>query len=403
MKLFRCQVCGQVLHFENIRCETCGSALGYLPEIGLLSVIEREREAPVPPPAAAWPAAGWSSTAWPSAGWPSAGWPSAGWNDPQPGGTAEIWLARLRPDRRQRLCANAVHGACNWLVPAEVAERYCLACRHNRTVPDLTVPRNLLLWRKIEIARHRLFYTLIRLGLPLRTRVEDPDRGLAFDILSDNQSHAGPPVMFGHDRGLITLRVEEADDAERERMRLAMGETYRTLLGHVRHEVGHWFWDALVADAGPARLAAFRARFGDERQDYAAALAAYYGNGPPADWQSRFVTAYASAHPWEDWAETWAHYLHIVDTLETARAFGVRVSPAIAPGEPSLSAEVAFDPHAPGHPIEELVGEWLPLTFAVNGLNRSMGQPDLYPFVLSPPVVEKLGFIHRLVHAAPEG
>jgi hypothetical protein len=177
-----------------------------------------------------------------------------------------------------------------------------------------------------------------------------------------------------------------------------MGESYRTLLGHFRHEVGHWYWEVLVRDGGEGRLEAFRALFGDERQDYAAALKAHYENGPAEDWRSRFITSYASAHPWEDWAETWAHYLHMVDTLETAAAFGLRIRPRVAPEE-VLSAELDKDPHAPGRDINELVTEWVPLTFAVNSLNRSMGQPDLYPFVLSPPVVEKLGFIHGLIHA----
>jgi hypothetical protein len=385
VKLFRCQACGQILHFENTRCENCGRSLGYLPEVGLLSALEPEAAGD-----AAIRARLADLTHRPEVAALLEALPSAGGGD--------AWHAWVRPDRLYRFCANAEHGACNWLVDAAQPDAYCVACCHNRTVPDLTVPRNLLLWRKLEIAKHRLFYTLIRLRLPLQSRAEDQDRGLAFDFLADAPDPAGPKVMTGHENGLITIRVEEADDAERERMRLAMGETYRTLLGHVRHEVGHWFWEVLVRDGGEAVLAAFRALFGDERQDYAAALQAHYDQGPPPGWPVRFVTAYAAAHPWEDWAETWAHYLHIVDTLETAGAYGVRIRPRIAPGDPALSAEVDFDPHAPGHAIEALVGEWLPLTFAVNGLNRSMGQPDLYPFVLSAPAVEKLGFVHRLVH-----
>jgi hypothetical protein len=363
VKLFRCQACGQVLHFENTRCETCGRSLGYLPDHAQLSALE------------------------------PAGTPSR----------PDIWHAWADPGQDHRFCANSARGACNWLVPADSPEAYCIACRHNRTVPDLSVPRHLMLWRKLELAKHRLFYTLIRLRLPLRNRTDDPEQGLAFDFLSDSAGQAAPKVMTGHDSGLITLRLEEADDAERERMRQEMAETYRTLLGHFRHEVGHWFWDRLVRDGGPGTLAAFRALFGDERQDYAAALSAHYERGPPPDWPARFASAYAAAHPWEDWAETWAHYLHMVDTLETAGAFGVRVRPRIAPGDASMSAEVDFDPHAPGHRIETLVGEWLPLTFAVNGLNRSMGQQDLYPFVLSAAAVEKLGFVHRLVHGEPVG
>ncbi len=354
MKLFRCQACGQILHFENTRCENCGHALGYLPEIGLLSALEPDGQG--------------------------------------------LWKALLRPDRRYRHCQNAAHDACNWLVPAEDAEPYCRACRHNRTIPDISKPENLGRWQRLELAKHRLFYTLMRLGLPLRDRDEDPEHGLAFDFLEKLPGPTGQRVMTGHATGVITIAIEEADAAERERMRVAMGESYRTLLGHLRHEVGHWYWDVLVQGGGDDTLAAFRALFGDERQDYAAALKAHYENGPPPDWQGRLITPYASAHPWEDWAESWAHYLHMVDTLETAAAFRLRIRPRVAPGE-VLSAEIEYDPHAPGHSIDELVGDWMPLTFAVNSLNRSMGQPDLYPFVLSPPVVEKLGFIHGLVHA----
>lgn len=353
MKLFKCQACGQLLYFENTRCESCGRRLGYVPERAELCALD--------------------------------------------GGEGR-WHPWEHPERPLRFCANAAHDACNWMVAADAGAEYCLACRHNRTVPDLGVPRNLLLWRKLELAKHRLFYTLIRLGLPLVDRDEDPEHGLAFDFLADPPSLPGTKVMTGHDNGLVTVSIEEADDAERERMRLAMGESYRTLLGHMRHEVGHWFWDVLVRDA-PARLDAFRALFGDERRDYGEALQRHYAEGAPADWRDRFVTAYASAHPWEDWAETWAHYLHMVDTLETARAFGLSVRPRIAREEETLTATLDFDPHAGGHGIARLVGDWLPLTFAVNSLNRSMGQPDLYPFVLSAPAIAKLGFVHEIVHA----
>ncbi len=355
MRLFRCQACGQVLHFENTRCESCGRTLGYLPEVGLLSALE-----------------------------------------PADGGG---FTALLRPDRRYLRCVNATEGACNWMVPEGTGECFCRACRHNRTIPDLSKPINVLRWQRLELAKRRLFYTLTRLGLPLVTRAEQPERGLAFDLLENLPGPTGHRVTTGHASGVITIAIEEADDAERERMRVALGESYRTLLGHFRHEVGHWYWEVLVRDGGQARLDAFRALFGDERQDYAEALKAHYEAGPPADWRERCITAYASAHPWEDWAETWAHYLHMVDTLETASAFGMRIRPRVAPGGP-LDAALEIDPHAPGHDIHDLVADWLPLTFAVNSLNRSMGQPDLYPFLLSPPAMEKLGFVHRLVGEA---
>ena len=248
------------------------------------------------------------------------------------------------------------------------------------------------------MAKHHLFYTMIKLKLPLKNRMDDPEGGLAFDFLSDQVDANGnvTRVLTGHDNGLITINVAEADDAERERRRTQMGEPYRTLLGHFRHEIGHYFWDKLVRDQGEEALEKCRAVFGDEREDYAEALKRNYSVGPPPDWQNNFVSTYATAHPWEDFAETWAHYLHIVDTLETARSFGLKIKPRIKLGH-ELEAEVDFDPHK-AKSIDDLIENWLPLTYAVNALNRSMGQPDLYPFILSPAVIAKLGYMHDLTH-----
>ena len=356
MKLFACQACGQLLFFENTRCERCGHRLGYLPDRNIISAVEQDGEAFKP-------------------------------------------LAAAK--RRFRFCENAGQDACNWLVPQESTERFCLACRHNEVIPDLGQDNNLARWQTLEVAKHRMFYSLLRLGLPLRNRADDPAHGLEFDFLAEIP--AGPKVLTGHDQGRITIALKETDSAERERMRVAMGEQYRTLLGHFRHEVGHYFWDVLVRDADQTggKLDACREVFGDERADYDAALKAHYANGAPRDWQNSFISAYSTSHPWEDFAETWAHYLHIVDTLETASAFGLRVRPKL-PGSEELRATLDFDPYDAG-PFEPLIGSWLPLTFAMNSLNRSMGQPDLYPFVLSPPVIAKLGFIHELVHGLAPG
>jgi hypothetical protein len=200
-------------------------------------------------------------------------------------------------------------------------------------------------------------------------------------------------VVTGHDNGLITINLAEADDAERERQRGSMGEPYRTLLGHFRHEIAHYYWDLLVFRA--PNIDEFRAVFGDERRDYAAALQQHYANGAPADWPENFVTAYASSHPWEDFAETWAHYFHMVDTLETANAFGLMVRPKLTRPD-RLSTAINFDPHEAD--MDRLIDAWLPLTFAANSLNRSMGLPDLYPFVLTPAVIVKLAFVHERIH-----
>jgi hypothetical protein len=350
MKLFECQNCGQPLYFENTSCESCGLRLGFLPEQATISALKDDDG---------------------------------------------LWHALAQPKERFRYCSNAAHDVCNWLVPADSDEQFCVACRHNRTIPDLSQPENLLHWRKIETAKHRLFYSLLKLRLPLASKVEDEEGGLAFDFIADREGPQGHiPVLTGHDNGLITINLAEADDPERERQRSQMGEPYRTLLGHFRHEIAHYYWDRLIS--GSASLAEFRETFGDEQQDYGAALQQHYANGPPKDWPERFVTAYASSHPWEDFAETWAHYFHVIDTLETANAFGLSVRPKVSQGS-ALAARIDFDPYAAD--MNRVIDAWLPLTFAVNSINRSMGLPDLYPFVLAPAVIVKLTFIHQLTHS----
>ena len=293
-------------------------------------------------------------------------------------------------------CANAEHEACNWLVAPDDGP-FCLACRHNLTVPDLSDPGRLHDWQRMEVAKHRLIYMLIRLRLPLTPRADDPDEGLGFDFLSDMPGE--PKVMTGHANGLVTIDLAEADDAEREKRRAAMGEPYRTLIGHFRHEVGHWYWDRLARDGSPETLARVRDTFGDDRADYGEALQRHYQNGPPADWAERFVSSYATAHPWEDFAETWAHYLHIVDTLDTAAAYGMSVG---APGDmaaPETEHGIDFDPYVEPD-VERILNAWGPLTVALNSINRSMGLPDLYPFVLTPAIRAKLATVHELVRGA---
>jgi hypothetical protein len=331
-------------------CGQCGRRLGYLPESQTLAALE----------------------------------PTS--ND--------VWIPIGGKGVPRRFCFNAGHDACNWLAPEGSQDGFCLACRHNGVIPDISSPENVRAWRALELAKHRLFYSLLRWRLPLATRSEDPEHGLIFRFLADAPAVA-PKIMTGHDNGIITIALAEADDVERERRRADLAEPYRTLLGHFRHEVGHHFWDILVRDGG--KLDAVRARFGDERQDYAAALTRHYEQGPPSDWQDRFVSTYATSHPWEDFAETWAHYLHIVDTLETAAAFGVRIEPPVDP-DGSHTAQIDFDPYARGS-MQDLVDRWTPFVVAMNSINRAMGRADLYPFVLAPAVIEKLGFIASLCAA----
>ncbi len=248
----------------------------------------------------------------------------------------------------------------------------------------------------LESAKHYLFYSLIWLKLPLANRTDDPAGGLAFDFLAESEAAGVPEVRTGHDQGVITINLKEADDAQRERLRTAMGETYRTVLGHFRHETGHPFWNKLVRDSGRQEI--FRQCFGDETADYAEALKRHYESGPPASWQQHYVSAYASSHPWEDFAEPWAHYLHILDTIEMASALGIRIRPALG-FSADHGAVLDFDPYARGE-MDRLIRVWLPLASSVNAINRCMGEPDLYPFILSPHVISKLGFIHRLIHCS---
>jgi hypothetical protein len=284
---------------------------------------------------------------------------------------------------------------CNWLVPAEDPDALCRACRLNLVIPPLADPSARPAWARLEAAKRRLVYSLLHLGLPVEPKGRSPERGLGFSFLQDRQ---GAPVSTGHEGGVITINVAEADDAFRERVRVSLGEPYRTLLGHFRHEVGHYYWARLVERS--RWLARCRDLFGDERADYAAAVKRHYDGGAPPDWPTRFVSAYASTHPWEDWAETFAHYLHMVDTLETARAHGLSVRPEAAAGAGTLQAPALSTRRLDFHDFDDLLRGFAPVTLALNDLNRSMGLADPYPFVLCPAAVEKLRFVHDVIESA---
>jgi hypothetical protein len=338
MKTFRC-ACGTRVFFENTRCLTCARELGFVPRD--LAIVALE----------------------------------------------PMGADRYRPAGGEgafKKCQNNVeHGVCNWMIDASDPLSLCLACRLNNVIPDLASFESRELWAEVERAKRRLVYSLSGLALPLVPKSEDPENGLAFDIKAEiGEEH----VLTGHADGLITLNLAEADTVARERMRVAMKERYRTLLGHFRHEIGHYYWGCLVVGSG--QVEAFRELFGDERADYAEALRHHYeGEGLP-DFAGSFISAYAAAHPWEDWAETFAHYLHVIDTLETAQHFGVTSDLPRKPGPPEIED------------FDLLLREWLDLTVALNALNRSMGLPDAYPFTISPRVREKLEFVHRRIAAS---
>lgn len=350
MKTFHCDHCGALVFFENVSCVQCGHALGFLPDIMDLAALE-------------------------------------------PDGTDQ-WksLAAEAQGRLYRACANGrVYSVCNWFVPADESDEFCSACRLNTMVPDASVPEYHALWHKVEIAKRRLVYTLRQLRLSIVGPPGEMCPRLQFRFLADAPGAA--PVLTGYENGVITLNLAEADDAEREKRRTQLHEPQRTLVGHFRHESGHYYWNALVANSRWHEP--FRLLFGDERADYGQALEVYYAKGSAADWASRCVSAYASAHPWEDWAETWAHYLQMVDTLETAAGFGMSIRPR-HPSAKTISAE----PHqalAPGGTFDTMMEHWFPLTYALNSLNRGVGVSELYPFVLSNLAVEKLRFVHELI------
>jgi len=357
MKLFACPSCKNVLYFENTRCEKCNRRLGYLPGLNTLSSLE--------------PA-----------------------DSGAPDSSSEfVAVDPAAEGRRVRLCRNyEEYEACNWAVPAESTSPFCQSCALNEVVPNLETPESRQAWARLEAAKRRLLYSLSVLGLPVEAR--SITGGLAFAFKASTEED---PVFTGHSDGLITINIAEASDPFREKTREQMGEPYRTILGHFRHEIGHYYWDRLIKNS--PWLEPFGTLFGDHTLDYPEAQRRHYEQGPPTDWAARFVSAYASMHPWEDWAETFAHYLHMADTLETARAYGLAIAPRAVSGAaiPSVTTRrLHFDD------FDDLITAWFPLTNALNSLNRSMGLPDLYPFVLSEAATAKLRFIHEVIAASSD-
>ncbi len=351
MKLFNCTHCGQRVFFENLSCENCKSILGFSPDEQTMIAFEALQD-----------------------------------------GT----LNRLGAQGlAYRACTNTAEGVCNWLVPIDSTHQHCVSCRTTHTIPALSKPENRGYWATLELAKRRLFYTLLELGMPVPNKLADPENGLSFEFLEETDNKVR--VLTGHDEGVITLNIAEADDAQREKIRLSMHEPYRTVLGHFRHEIGHYYWDRLIR--GTQWIDEYRSLFGDESIDYAEALQKHYAN-PVADWPLNYISVYASSHPWEDWAETWAHYLHMVDGLETAAAWGLRLDHAL-PSGPPLTA-FALDPESPQIDAA-VVQTWLPVSQFINAMDRSLGSHDSYPFVIVEPVVAKLNFIHRVVHSARRG
>jgi hypothetical protein len=349
MRVFTCDNCGQLVFFDNSRCLRCHSPLGYL---------HRHRDV--------------------------------------------VALTEVAPDRLVDLsstpqawqrCATEKLTGCNWLVPAGTGA-LCESCVLTRTRAADDDPEGLAELVTAEMAKRRLVFQLAELDLPVGPRDRQTGRGLAFDLLSSTATK----VITGHDNGVITLDLAEADDEHRERLRQQLSEPYRTVLGHFRHEIGHYYWPLLVRD--PDTLSACRALFGDDTADYAEAVKSHYDRSTDEDesWKTNYISRYATMHPYEDWAETFAHYLHILDTLQTSESFGLGTAGAAGSG--GLTRRIGAHPTRPAGSTTfgQVIDNWLELSYALNQINRSMGHKDLYPFVLAAPVIRKMAFVDHLVH-----
>ncbi|WP_354700753.1 hypothetical protein DSM112329_01040 [Paraconexibacter sp. AEG42_29] len=343
MRTFHCTVCEQMVFFENSLCLHCLSGLGFDPD--RREVVTVVLEEPL-----------------------------------DSGAVRRVGDDKLATDEPvQYRCTNDVIAKCNWLVPAP--GKLCVSCALTQTRPDDGDDGALAEFADAEAAKRRLVFTLLELRLPIEGHRTKPDGGLAFDLLSPGKR----PVQTGHADGVITLNLDEANDAHREQVRSQMGEPYRTLLGHFRHEVGHYYWPIVIEQTG--LIDDYRKLFGDEREDYGKALERHYEEGPPVDWAKSHVSSYATMHPWEDWAETWAHYLHIVDTSQTAAAHELQTDLA----RPGDTTDLGF---------RMTLRNWIPFTYAMNAICRSMGIADLYPFVITKDVITKLVFVDRAVTSA---
>ncbi|MDY7103610.1 MAG: putative zinc-binding metallopeptidase [Actinomycetota bacterium] len=337
MRRFSCEHCGQAAPFDAQRCDRCGRALGYLP-----SAVDVRTLAGDP-----------SGTTFRAAGH-----------------EAGLWR-----------CLNSAWG-CNWLLEADGGNVWCRSCRLTRGRPDEADPVAVAAWSSAEADKRRLVHQLDAIGLPVEGRAPATPNGLAFDLVH----LPGHPGVTGHLDGVVTLDLTETDDRHRDELRRALTERYRTVIGHLRHEIGHYYWSALVA--GHPTIDEFRALFGDERSDYGRALERHYGTTSP-DWDpGTHITSYAGVHPLEDWAESFAHYLLIEDADDTANAYGLSVEPDRV--TPSTGRGLGPDPAA-------TLRRWQRIVRATNAVGSAIGAPELYPYELRGVVIDKLVFVHRRV------
>lgn len=402
MQTFKCDECAHLLFFENNSCIRCGHLLGFSIEEGDVLTLKQVSQIPAANRPTAHNAVGQSPIDQDALN-QNASHQKPVTHEHKPVGESPINAPVMHyadvsdPTGPQyRLCSNATQlNACNWLIPAEQPHDFCVSCRLTEVLPPMHDENRRKQWVRVESAKRRLLYTLIGLGLPVQSRQQNANLGLAFRF---EESTEEKPVYTGHASGVITLNMAEANNAFRENAREKLGEVYRTVLGHLRHECGHYYWELLVLPSAKW-LPKARAVFGDEQVSYQDAITRHYEEGAPANWSDSYISAYATMHPWEDWAETWAHYLHMLDTLETAAAYDLAVKSPSTKGKTrrtksSMSHRENFD---------KLFEMWYSLTFVLNGLSRSMGMPDTYPFVISHTVKQKLRLVHDIILDLGEG
>jgi hypothetical protein len=347
MRTFEC-VCSHTLFFENIHCGNCGRDVGWCPVCRSITSLD-------------------------------------------PAGIGRYRCTNPACGALLALCTNyAQEHVCNRCVAVDAtgaAAPFCDTCRFNHTIPDLSVPGNRERWARLESAKRRLFYALDLMGLPYGTAADGFDPAIAFDFKGDiivstdvwRTMGELERVYTGHANGKITINIREADDCQREQLRVDMGEAHRTLIGHFRHEIGHYFWDLLVKDHYEED---FRQLFGDPMNpSYQDALERHYRDGPPADWHERHVSAYATMHPWEDWAETFALYLDVVSVLDTAQNMGL--IPTVSMSD-----------------LNAMIRQFSRLGLILNEVNREMGLIDVVPEVITLAIMEKMAFVHRVLRDA---
>ncbi len=346
VRRFNC-TCGNSVFFENNQCVACSSELGWCPVCAAIGPIIRE-----------------------SNGGYRCGHQTCG-----------VALTK---------CYNYAHeNVCNRCVVTSHdvgGHTLCDYCRFNETIPDLSVKDNRKKWLRLERGKRRLLYTLDLLRLPYGDDRDGIESKLSFDFKDDVAPERkwlwvmskGEQVYTGHANGKITINLREADHVEREKARVSFNEAHRTVIGHFRHEIGHYYWDLLVKSQCEADCIAI---FGDhDNPNYSEALEKYYKEGPAPGWEQSFVSNYATMHSWEDFAETFATYLDMISVLDTAFNMGFLMDMDVTSAD-----------------FKTMTDQYARLGVLFNEVNRSMGLLDLVPEILAPRIMEKMSFVHDLL------